>query len=63
MHKQITHLNVPSQNVVEPWVELNVVFVDVVVEVLCAQDFGNPYKLDKDTVLVKNSRGQQTPHI
>ena len=35
----------PSQNVVEAWVQLYVVLVDVVVQVLCAQDFSDPHEL------------------
>lgn len=35
----------PSQDVVEPWIQLNVVFVNVVIQVLSAQNFGNPHQL------------------
>lgn len=56
-----TNHHLPSQNVVEPWIELNVVFVDVVIKVLCTQDFGNPYELKQDSVHVRQ-QGAAAPY-
>lgn len=36
---------VPSQDVIEAWVQLDVVLVDVVVQVLCAQNLCNAHEL------------------
>lgn len=35
----------PSQNVIEPWIQLNVVLVNVVIQVFCAKYFCNSHKL------------------
>lgn len=35
----------PSQNVVKPWIQFNVVLVNVVIQILCAKYFCNPHKL------------------
>lgn len=39
------HSTLPSQDVVEPWIQFNVVLVNVVVQVLCAEYFCNSHKL------------------
>lgn len=35
----------PSQNVIEPWVQLDVVLVNVVIQVFCTQNLCNAHKL------------------
>ena len=59
LKKRATQTNtyIPSQNVVEARLQLDVILVDVVIEILCPQNLGYPHQLERereDELLHKN---------
>lgn len=50
--------NIPAQNVIKAWVQFNVVFVNVIIQVFCAQNLCDPNKLKREKHTIHNSLNQ-----